>query len=185
MISFGQLESIANQLHSPNSPHLPYFLIRPSSDSYEISSSIIDYSTFFSSTPPSQRVVGFLDPSPLPQNPGWPLRNLLTFLRARYSDFVPSAEAGESKSGAGGAFSIRVLCWRDTDPPAPGKAWKSRFGIVEVPEEKGSSLGKGEGRPATVGWEKNTQGKLAPKVADLAPMMDPTRYGNCLLSDSE
>ena len=30
-------------------------------------------------------------------------------------------------------------------------------------------------RPAAVGWEKNPQGKLGPRLADLAPMMDPTR----------
>ena len=41
--------------------------------------------------------------------------------------------------------------------------------------------GKGEGsaaagqRPAALGWEKNIQGKLGACVADLAPMMDPTR----------
>jgi ubiquitin-like modifier-activating enzyme ATG7 len=30
-------------------------------------------------------------------------------------------------------------------------------------------------RPSAVGWEKNAQGKLGPRVSDLAPMMDPTR----------
>ena len=30
--------------------------------------------------------------------------------------------------------------------------------------------------PSAVGWEKNVQGKLGPRLADLAPMMDPTRY---------
>jgi ubiquitin-like modifier-activating enzyme ATG7 len=31
-------------------------------------------------------------------------------------------------------------------------------------------------RPTAVGWEKNAQGKLGPRVADLAPMMDLTRW---------
>ena len=31
------------------------------------------------------------------------------------------------------------------------------------------------GKPSAVGWEKNPQGKLGARVADLAPMMDPTR----------
>lgn len=31
------------------------------------------------------------------------------------------------------------------------------------------------GRPQAIGWERNAQGKLAPKVADLGPLMDPTR----------
>ena len=58
--------------------------------------------------------------------------------------------------------------------PAQGNVWKSRFGLLK--------LGHGEPvvapteRPAAVGWEKNPQSKLAPRSADLAPMMDPTRY---------
>ena len=34
-------------------------------------------------------------------------------------------------------------------------------------------------KPTAVGWEKNVQGKLGPRVADLAPMMDPTRCVSC------
>ena len=34
-------------------------------------------------------------------------------------------------------------------------------------------------RPGVVGWEKNDKGKLGPKMADLAPLMDPTR---CVLA---
>lgn len=30
-------------------------------------------------------------------------------------------------------------------------------------------------KPSAVGWERNAQGKLAPKMADLGPLMDPTR----------
>lgn len=32
-----------------------------------------------------------------------------------------------------------------------------------------------QNRRSAVGWEKNPQGKLGPRLADLAPMMDPTR----------
>jgi hypothetical protein len=31
-------------------------------------------------------------------------------------------------------------------------------------------------RPAAVGWELNTAGRTGPRLADLAPMMDPVRY---------
>lgn len=34
------------------------------------------------------------------------------------------------------------------------------------------------GVPAAVGWEKNPAGKLGPRMADLAPMMDPTRLAD-------
>ena len=36
-------------------------------------------------------------------------------------------------------------------------------------------VGTGQ-KPSAVGWEKNVQGKLGPRLADLAPMMDPVRY---------
>lgn len=34
----------------------------------------------------------------------------------------------------------------------------------------------GENVPAAVGWERNSQGKLASRVADLGLTMDPKRY---------
>ncbi|GJN92628.1 hypothetical protein Rhopal_005663-T1 [Rhodotorula paludigena] len=33
-------------------------------------------------------------------------------------------------------------------------------------------------RPSVVGWEKNDKGKLGPRMADLAPLMDPTRLAD-------
>ena len=105
-----------------------------------------------------QQTIGFFDPSPHPQNPGWPLRNLLAYLRAVHP----------SKTD-----TVRVLCWRDTEPPGEGGCWRSRFGIL--------SGGQRDGRPSIVGWEKNVQGKLGPRVADLAPMMDPTRWARWIM----
>lgn len=67
---------------------------------------------------------------------------------------------------------MRVLCWRDSEAPLEDKPWRSRFGVVEVTGDASSLLGE---RPSAVGWEKNPQGKLGPRLADLAPMMDPTR----------
>lgn len=102
---------------------------------------------------PSQQTIAFVDPSANPTNPGWPLRNLLAYLRALYP---------ESKS------SVRILCWRDTEVHS---VWKSRFGILQI----AGATPEASTRPAAVGWEKNLQGKLGPRVADLAPMMDPER----------
>ena len=130
-----------------------------SSGAYELGT-LSSFSTFFASTPPSQQIVGFLDPSASPEHPGWPLRNVLTYLRTRFLNQGPA--------------QVRILCWRDTEAPVDGKSWRSRFGVVEVPGETGLL----SDRPSAVGWEKNPQGKLGPRLADLAPMMDPTRYGN-------
>jgi ubiquitin-like modifier-activating enzyme ATG7 len=93
-----------------------------------------------------QRTIGFLDPSAQASAPGWPLRNLLAYLRAVHPEMTQV---------------VRVLCWR-------GDASSSRFGIVH-----GGPTGAE--KQNVVGWEKNVQGKLGPRVADLAPMMDPKR----------
>ena len=49
-----------------------------------------------------------------------------------------------------------------------------------MPEGTATALAGGNSTemPAAVGWEKNNAGKLGPRVADLAPMMDPIRYSS-------
>ncbi|KAI5116668.1 hypothetical protein M0805_007840 [Coniferiporia weirii] len=159
------LASIHAQLQSPVKP---YFLARPSSDSnssgaYEVAP-LSEYSTFFASVPPSAQLVCVLDPSASPQHPGWPLRNVLAYLRARYLNQGPA--------------QVRVLCWRDAEAPLEDRPWRSRFGVIEAPADEALAGAAPQVRPAAVGWEKNTQGKLGPRLADLAPMMDPTRLAD-------
>ena len=107
-----------------------------------------DYDTFFANVPAEEQIVGFLDPSADPISPGWPLRNLLAYLHFRYPNTT---------------HTVRVLRWRGTD---------------STPLIGTLSIGPGassDSRPTAVGWEKNPQGKLGPRAADLAPMMDPRR----------
>ena len=120
-----------------------------------------DYPSFFANVPSSERAIGFVDPSAVPTNPGWPLRNLLAYLRALYPDDA--------------AQGFRILCWRDHEAPPPGATagWKSRFGVVK---QGAGEAAASTDKPSAVGWEKNIHGKLGARVADLAPMMDPTRY---------
>lgn len=122
-----------------------------------------DYATFFSQVVPKQQYLGFFDPSASLQHPGWPLRNALAYVRARHLNQ--------------GAARVQVICWRDTEEPHEGAPWRSRFGVVEVPAE-GGEPSSSQARPPAVGWEKNTQGKLGARLADLAPMMDPTRLAD-------
>ncbi|KII83394.1 hypothetical protein PLICRDRAFT_47280 [Plicaturopsis crispa FD-325 SS-3] len=157
VLSNDVLKAIHGKVHQHPQP---YFLVKTSGESVHIAP-VSDYDTFFANVPPSSQTIAFLDPSALPDNPGWPLRNLLAYLRALH----PSSTT-----------TLRVLAWRDTELPAGTKSWKSRFGVLEV-GEKGKE-GEQEGRPAAVGWEKNVQGKLGPRVADLAPMMDPARLAD-------
>ena len=73
------------------------------------------------------------------------------------------------------AQGFRILCWRDHEAPPPGATggWKSRFGVVK---QGAGEAAASTDKPSAVGWEKNIHGKLGARVADLAPMMDPTRY---------
>ncbi|GLB36667.1 putative E1-like protein-activating [Lyophyllum shimeji] len=148
-----QLFKIHEQLRSRSSP-LPFFLIQHDASIGPVE----DFASFFGSTPTERPTIGFVDPSAHPTNPGWPLRNLLAYLRALHP---------------GSSSTLRVLCWRDTEIPI--SSWKSRVGVIKV--ESGKQQETDE-RPSAVGWEKNPQGKLGPRMADLAPMMDPTKLAN-------
>ena len=106
-----------------------------------------------------QHLFGFVDPSAHPSNPGWPLRNLLAYLRALY----PSTTS-----------TVRILRWRDSEIAPPNGVWKSQIGTLYLATTDSTAADPGSRRSA-VGWEKNPQGKLGPRLADLAPMMDPTR----------
>ena len=67
-----QLAAIHAQQHA--NPR-PFFLVRPAAGQTE-TAPVEDYATFFADVPPAERIVAFVDPSALPTNPGWPLRNL-------------------------------------------------------------------------------------------------------------
>jgi len=71
----------------------------------------INYSSLFR----HQRIVGFADPSSLPANPGWPLRNFLVLLQHQWL-----------------VKQIKVLCFREI----PGKKdiSQSIFLTVKLPE---------------------------------------------------
>jgi ubiquitin-like modifier-activating enzyme ATG7 len=90
---------------------------------------------------------------------------------------------------------VRVVRWRDADyvGGAGNHVWRSQVGEVYLPEgadggaetsstadTKTTPSANASGdptppKPGAVGWERNTQGKLGARVADLGPMMDPER----------
>lgn len=92
----------------------------------------------------------FLDPSTHEQAFGWPLRNVLTYLSTQHQ-----------------LSKIRVIAFRDSEN-ATGSSRVVTLSRKTVAELEGSA------RPGVVGWEKNDKGKLGPRLADLAPLMDPT-----------
>ncbi|KAL4252716.1 Ubiquitin-like modifier-activating enzyme ATG7 [Abortiporus biennis] len=150
------LLSRIHTLTSASTPPLPFFLVQNEPGKKVSIAPVEEYSKFFEGVPDEHRTIAFLDPSSSPSNPGWPLRNLLTYLHHHH----PSTS------------KHRILCWRDSE--RQNGRWKSRFGVVS------SSGAKEDGgvRPTSVGWEKNVQGKLGPRMADLGPMMDPKRLAD-------
>lgn len=144
--SEAQLSSLTKQL---SLQARAFFIVRPAQgDSVEVAP-VQDFTAFFENVPEQLRTIGFLDPSAQASAPGWPLRNLLAYLRAVHPEATRA---------------VRVLCWR-------GDAPSSRFGILRGGPTSAE-------KQNVVGWEKNVQGKLGPRVADLAPMMDPKRLAD-------
>lgn len=114
------------------------------------------FTTFFSHVPDDERSLIFVDPSSHPSAPGWPLRNVLSYLSLS-STSLP-------------VKSIRIIALRDGEDARVGVVRiKLDGGVVEEGERK---------KPSVVGWEKNEKGKLAPRMADLAPLMDPVRLAD-------
>ncbi|KAI8838400.1 hypothetical protein BC829DRAFT_447404 [Chytridium lagenaria] len=92
--------------------------------------------------------------SPFPL--GWPLRNLLVLAKIAFK-----------------LDSAQVVCYRETSTGVRD-ASPSLFLTVEL---KGTTPVPAEA-PKCVGWEKNVQGKLGPRLADLAPLMDPLKLAD-------
>ncbi|KAJ3182712.1 Autophagy protein 7 [Geranomyces variabilis] len=99
--------------------------------------------------------VGFVDPSSQPANPGWPLRNFLILLRVRW-----------------GVTAARVICFRESTLP------RDPCSIICDVVLPGAASPRGAACPKAVGWEKNSSGKLGPRMADLGPLMDPAQLAD-------
>ncbi|KAG0077478.1 Autophagy protein 7 [Podila epicladia] len=113
-----------------------------------------DWDTFYAGCNDDQIIVGFADPSSLDSHPGWPLRNLLALLHFRWK-----------------RTNVRVFCLREV----PGKSDISFSKLFTATLEDYAPVTE---IPKAVGWEKNAQGKLGPRLADLAPLMDPARLAD-------
>lgn len=129
-----------------------------------------DGMAFCEKVPEDSRFLVFVDPSQHEQVPGWPLRNILTYVYVRF-----------------GLGRIRVVCWKDpigesvsaprsmtgtmvlntmTHAPSETVSWQGRDTYL-VPRPHMPTV------PDAVGWERNSQGRLVPKMVALGEMLDP------------
>ena len=103
-----------------------------------------------------------LDPCSHDDHPGWPLRNVLV---------AAAASASRAPGLAGGTLNLRLLRLR-----SPSSRSQLREVSIPVPEA-GDVLLKPDpddaGSPLALGWERDADGKLAPRVADLRLALDP------------
>ncbi|CAO3677279.1 unnamed protein product [Umbelopsis ramanniana] len=137
-----------------------FFLVKryPSADKISIGN-LAQWKEFISNGDIENVLIGFVDPSGLQEHPGWPLRNLLAYANVRL-----------------GLHKLQVLCLRDK--LAKNELSSSLLLNVELETDACYTADVGKTMPKSVGWEKSTTGKLAPRLADLAPMMDPSRLAD-------
>ena len=97
-----------------------------------------------------------VDPCPLPDSPGWVLRNVLCMLASSFK-----------------LRFARVVCFKLD--PRTGSIGHSLVLHVALPEV-GVGLSEGDPPcPKAVGWELDDKGKPRPRKVDMGPVMDPRR----------
>ncbi|KAG0006048.1 Autophagy protein 7 [Entomortierella chlamydospora] len=152
-----KISNLNTQIDQYRQTNLPsqsgFFLVKETHDTVAVAR-LQDWASFFAGCDESQIIVGFADPSSLDSNPGWPLRNLLALIQYQWK-----------------ITKVRVLCFREV--PGRQDINASKIFTAQVPFYVPVT-----GCPKAVGWEKNAQGKLGPRLADLAPLMDPTRLAD-------
>lgn len=100
--------------------------------------------------------IGFCDPSSLPSNPGWPLRNILALIYYHRKELLPG---------------LPIVCWRDVTRDGQRRVNQSLLLKIKdySCDEETAEL------PKCLGWEKNDRGKMGPRLVNLAATMDPER----------
>ncbi|EGG20858.1 autophagy protein 7 [Cavenderia fasciculata] len=125
-----------------------FFLIRKEGqDSVEVAS-LDKWSSFVDEAKNGTLIVGFSDPCSLPSNPGWPLRNFLYYI------------------GFKQIKDVDVVCIRDVKGQSIDTSIVLQLALPETPTEWSKK---------SVGWEKDPNGKILPRLISLASTMDPLK----------
>ncbi|KAJ9098947.1 hypothetical protein QFC19_006171 [Naganishia cerealis] len=156
------------------------FLYRPPQDNQSQDSGsvapVTDWWSFFQGVPEEERTLIFHDPTSSPSLPGWTLRNVLYYLSHH---LAPPKESPRER-----VTTLKVIALRGSASSATGSIGTSKVFSVKLPPVVGSGMttpavAKGtEDGPLAVGWERNPQGKLASRVADLGSTMDPKQLAD-------
>ncbi|KAJ1665007.1 Autophagy protein 7 [Coemansia sp. RSA 1813] len=113
----------------------------------------------------STAMLGFIDPSSHSTRPGWPLRNLLTWMRYIHPETA----------------KLKVLCFRDAALSSSGSETlrqQSESIVINVQITPAAEL-KAENQVS--GWERNEKQKLAPRVVNLSSTMNPVQLAESAL----
>ncbi|XVF25658.1 hypothetical protein REPUB_Repub13aG0232400 [Reevesia pubescens] len=153
--TFEEAESVSAACNewrnSSETADVPFFLVSVGSDSHVAIRHLKDFEACQRC---SQKLLfAFYDPCHLPNNPGWPLRNFLALICARWN-----------------LKTVRFLCYRENR----GFADLSLSLVGEALITVAQGWREHQCVPNAVGWELN-KGRKVPRCINLAKSMDPTR----------
>ncbi|KAI4296917.1 hypothetical protein L6164_036834 [Bauhinia variegata] len=144
------LSTACNEWRSSRSTaDVPFFLVSIDSNSRATVRHLKDWEACQSD---AQKILfGFYDPCHLPNNPGWPLRNFLALISARWN-----------------LKTVQFFCYRENRGFADMGLSIIGEALITVPQ------GWRDNIPNAVGWELN-KGRKISRCIRLAQSMDPTR----------
>ncbi|CAM8991459.1 unnamed protein product [Rhodiola kirilowii] len=130
---------------------IPFFLVSVDSNSQASIRGLHEWDACHGEK--NKLLYGFYDPCHLPNNPGWPLRNFLALICARWNQ-----------------TNVKFFCYRESRGFADMELSLVGEAHISVTED----WRRPENLPDVVGWELN-KGKRVPRCISLAQSMDPTR----------
>lgn len=142
-----------DDLNSKSGHDPSVFLLKKSEEGFS-AAAFNEWETFFSDQ--SDVTVGFSDPSTLAEHPGWPLRNLLTYIVYKRGNNLKK---------------LTVICYRDRI--RDGKREVEHSLVIEI--DNFPTIELNEEDVQIVGWEKNQREKMGPRMVNLSSTMDPVK----------
>jgi len=136
-----------------------------------------------------KRLLGFADPCGIPNAAGWYLRDFLFLIQYNWNPERVNVLCLRGQIMKGDFNSCRVMAIElGKNFVKPGEIIILSFSDIAlfililfsfifflVFDFKFINYFSIEQCPTAIGWEKNSENKLGPRLADLAPLMDPKR----------